>query len=209
MHRHLTHSALVFAMTTSLGCPAAHVTLAPPPDASAPQEARAHFYAQHAPAPPAREDLQVRTRLFEERPSVTRRAATLGSGVRIHHVQDLRPLVNAESPTARAIDETVALDSRAQLLLGAGIGVGAAGLLGAATLLAIDLGVTPETSARPSIELSPLFFGAAASFLVGMAGGGALATWGVAVRDDADQARTRAFVGYDADLKAALALESP
>lgn len=138
---------------------------------------------------------------------MTRRAATLKSGVRVTQVEDLRPLVKPETTTALAIDETVALNDRSRLLLGAGIGVGSAGILAAVTLLALDLGVTPETSARPTIDLSPFFFGAAASFLVGVAGGGALSTWGISVRDDADRARTRAFSSYDADLKSGLALE--
>jgi hypothetical protein len=199
-----------FALSVSApllgGCPAAHLTFAPPPDAAAPVEARTHFYETHKPMPAAREDLEVRTRLFGDRPSVTRRAASLAGGARVHHVEDLRPLVKEGSATAIAIDDTVTYDDRARLLLGGGIGVGAAGIVGALALIAVDLGVTPSTSERPTLELSPFFFGAVASFLVGTAGGGALATWGVSVRDDADIARTKAFSSYDADLKTALGL---
>jgi hypothetical protein len=75
-------------------------------------------------------------------------------------------------------------------------------------LLAIDLGVTPEVTARPAVDLSPFFFGAAGSLLVGAVGGGALATLGVLARDEADDARTRAFAGYDADLRRGLALDA-
>lgn len=188
------------------GC-ATHVALSPPPEQSAPLAARQHFYQQHTVGKAAREDLVLRTRPFHSAPTVSRRAATLGSGVRITEVADLRPLVLDGSATQLAIDAAVESDSRADLLLGSGIAVGSVGLLAAVTLLVIDLGVTPAVSNTPTIDLSPLFFGAVGSFVVGTAGGGALATLGVLARDEADHERHRAFNSVDADLKRALALE--
>lgn len=183
---------------------AAHTQFAPPPRADAPLAVREHFAAQHTLEPAAREDLSMRTRVFEERPTVRRRAGTLGSGARVHFVEDLRPLVPAGSATAQHIDAAVASGGRADLLLGGGVGLGSLGLATALTLLVIDLGVTPDASARPTVELSPFFFGAAASFVVGIAGGGALATWGLFEREDAEDASALAFTAYNADLRAGL-----
>jgi hypothetical protein len=150
--------------------------------------------------------LVVGTRPFDRRPRVSRVGATLGSGVHVTQVGDLRVLVNEGSATQRKIDDTLALDQKSNLLFGAAAGVGGLGLVAATTLLAIDVGLAPQVSPRPTADLSPLLVGGAASFLIGAIGGGALGTWGTLTAVEADDLRTQAFDGFNADLAAACGL---
>ncbi len=196
-------AAVVVVVVAGPGCPA-HVMLDAPPPASAPEALRTSYYEQHRPEPPERGEFAVRTRMFEDKPTFTRKAVHLHNGVRVAYVEDLRPLVVDGSATAAAIDASVDARGRADVITGAGMataGVGAGAGAGLVASYLLEQGLNDQGN-----SLDARFVAGVGAILVGVVGGGALVTWGMSVRDDEEDARTRAFTTLDAALRNKLAL---
>jgi hypothetical protein len=194
--------AVLLALTP--GC-AAHVLIEPPPPATAPVELRQSYYEQHAPAPVERGELEPRTRFGESHAKFVRKAMHLQNGARVAFVEDLKPLVDDQSSTAKDIEASLALRDRANLVTMAGVVVGVVGVGAAAGLMVAELtknGLISETN----YGVDGLTLGAAGALLVGGAGGGAVVAWGQSIRDDEEDARLRAFKSLDESMRARLAL---
>lgn len=198
---------LVVALCASC---AHHVVLDRPPATSAPPEQRAAWFEDHALAKPRRGELVVRQRLFAEHPAVTRVRAELKNGLPIERVEDLRPLVPEDSASAMAMDVAVEARGRADGFMTAGALITGLGVVVGGALVATDLGVFPGTAQLPTQEqiAPPLIIGGIAAVAAGATIGGVLIAIGTAARDQEEDATTRAFAGYDADLRRMLALDA-
>lgn len=187
-----------------------HVVLDRPPPPAAPLEHRRAWYQEHALEKPERGDLAVRTRLFEEHPTVARRRADLRNGTPIERVEDLLPLVPEESATAQAMARAVDARGRADALMGAGAAIAGLGVLGGFALVGADLGIFPGTEKVPTQETvaPPLTIAGISTAAGGALIGGFLVAFGSLARDDEDDATSAAFKSYEADLRAALALDA-
>lgn len=192
------------------GACAHHVVIDRPPPASSPLELRAAYFREHALDKPGRADLVVRTRLFDERPTVTRRHGALKNGLPIERVEDLRPLVKDDSESARAMSTAVDARARADGLTGAGAAMAGLGVAVGGVLVATDLGVFPGSEQVPAQEqfAPPLIIAGIGSAAGGALIGGLLVALGSLARDEEEDATTSAFKSYDADLRAALALDA-
>jgi hypothetical protein len=184
-----------------------------PPQSTAP-EVRRFFYEAHGPLPIEREDVRLHRAPLADRPTVDVAQVRLRSGEHVTMVEDLRPLVDEGSPTADAIDE--ALDARARADVVSGVGIGLLGLgFGAATvLLAVHTGLlplSPDQGPGPigdTEDVPPFVIGALAASGGGLVLGSAGIAWGLVDRQREDAATTQAFRGFDADLRAHLALQA-
>src|SRR6185437_184642 len=120
-------------------------------------------------------------------------------------VEDLKPLVDDKSRTAKEIDNSLALRDRANLVTMAGIVVGVVGIGAAGGMMVAELtrnGLISENN----YGLDGLTLSAAGALLVGGAGGGAVVAWGQTIRDDEEDARVRAFKSLDESMRERLAL---
>lgn len=208
MHR-AARLCLAFAAALPLSC-ATPLALEPAPTAAAPLDVRTHYYETHALQAPERGELELRARLFSARPTLTRTHGSMASGTAIRDVTVLAPLVDEGSPTRTAIDAARSARSVATALYVGGASVAGAGLLASATMLALTIGVVPDTGDAPAPGLTPLALGAGASFIGGTLLGGGLIAFGTTFGDDADDATTAAFGSFNDDLRARLALaDSP
>jgi len=177
-----------------------------PPPPTAPTEMRESYYQTHAPEPPERGEFVVRTRTFEKTPTFTQRVMHLRNGTRIAYVEDLRPLVDENSDTAAAIAVDLDARGRADLTTGAGLAIAGVGV-------AVGAGLVSQYLLQPGLnnqgnELDLQLVAGAGAVVVGVLGGGAVVAWGLAIRDDEDDARTKAFKTFDASLRSKLALDA-
>lgn len=186
-----------------------HVVLDRPPAAAAPAELRAAYFEEHRLERPARGEMVVRTRLFADTPTVSRRRASLKNGTPIEAVEDLRPLVGEASASALAMAQAAEARGRADAWMGAGAAVAALGVGAGVGLVGADLGIFPGTARVPTQEevAPPLTIAGIGAAAAGLLVGGILVTVGTLARDEQDDATTRAYASFDADLRALLALE--
>ena len=202
--------AVVVVVVTTVGC-GHHVNVDRPPAASAPEEVRAAYFAGHALEPPTRDQRVLRTRQGATRPSVAVRSATMKNGLPITRVEDLRPLVDDDSVTARSIDRAVAARGAADGLTVAGGTVAGAGLGVGLLLFAGGVGVFTPGGAPAPVQGEPpaLVIAGVATAVSAVVVGGGLVVVGSVVRDAEDDATTAAFKSYDDDLRSALGLPPP
>ncbi|OGQ10899.1 MAG: hypothetical protein A2138_01340 [Deltaproteobacteria bacterium RBG_16_71_12] len=181
-----------------------------PPAPSAPLAQRAAWFEEHALAKPQRGELVVRQRLFADHPAVTRMRAELKNGLPIERVEDLRPLVPEGGASAIAMDAAVEARGRADGFVTAGALVAGLGVAAGGALVATDLGVLPGTEQVPTQEqiAPPLIIAGIAAAATGATIGGVLVALGTLARDQEEDATTRAFAGYDAELRKTLALDA-
>lgn len=191
------------ALAAAAGGCAAHVQIDPPPPPTASLATRQDYFDGHRAAKAERGELVARTRLFASRPTWTRKALHLNNGLRVAHVEDLAPLVPPQSEVAAAIDEAVAARDTANLITGAGVGVAAVGIGTGLGLLGAYIGfATPENpEAIPDLVIAGI-----TTAVAGALAGSALMGWGLAVRDDEEDARARVYGGFDDALRARLGL---
>ena len=192
-------------VVSTAACPA-HLMIDPPPPASAPVEVRESYYKQHRPEKPERGELLMRARLFGSTPSVSQKALHLHNGARVECVEDLLPLVLEDSETAKAINLAVEARSRADVVTAVGLAVAGLGLATGAALVSAFL-LQPALNNQGN-GLQPLLFGGGATMAGGAVVGAGVATWGMTIRDDEEDARMRVFRSLDAALTKKLALEA-
>ena len=195
--------ALLLLLSALAGCASTRVQVEPAPTASAPLTDRQTYYQKHRPVGAERKTTsmgfasQLGTPITEEKVMETG-VLELNDGTRVLEDEDVLPAVDANSPTAQAIRESVT--ARAAYY---GWSYGACGIMLGTCPVSLATGGGTLVVARSL----PVALGATmVTTLVGFAAS-AFAMWtSVRFNEEETQARERAYQSYDADLRRRLDL---
>lgn len=198
------HKLFAVAVPVAItACATTHVQLPEPPGKSGPFEDRAAYYDEHK---PIAADRVTTVSMYGKAPIVQSGIPflQLANGTRVVWVEDLRPAVDAASPTARALDESVEARASADAWMVGGAAGIAAGIL--VVLAAIPLASATRGPEDNGMNVSVLLGGVVAGAGLSLVGSVPLLVSFIDA-NRAAQARETAFTTFDASLKKKLGLK--